>query len=122
VKKLGRRVVSLHLKDVNPALGGDRFHQLVEPGAGCLGFPRLWPRINGLTDAIGYVEVDNPADDWSARRTPPRTWAATWPRVSPRAPFCAQSNSKNRSSGFVKGAAAGVQRSFGNAPAGHPVL
>lgn len=62
LSRLGKRVVSIHLKDVNPALGGDRFHQLVEPGAGRLDYPRLWPRIVRLTNAVGYVEVDNPPD------------------------------------------------------------
>ncbi|WP_379488520.1 sugar phosphate isomerase/epimerase family protein [Novosphingobium soli] len=66
VTRLGARVVSLHLKDVDPSRGADRMRQLVEPGAGRLDYAALLPRLDRVTDAIGYVEVDTPADGMTA--------------------------------------------------------
>ncbi|GGB87317.1 hypothetical protein GCM10011494_02070 [Novosphingobium endophyticum] len=66
VTSLGPRVRSMHFKDVDPSRGDDRMKQLVEPGAGRLDYAALLPRLDAVTDAIGYVEVDAPADGMAA--------------------------------------------------------
>ncbi|MFD1613216.1 sugar phosphate isomerase/epimerase family protein [Sphingomonas tabacisoli] len=62
VRSLGPRVLAMHFKDVNPALGTDRMKQLVVPGTGVLDYPTLIPQLDEVTKAIGYVEVDMPKD------------------------------------------------------------
>jgi sugar phosphate isomerase/epimerase len=69
VEKLGPRVVSMHLKDVDSARGKSPFEQLVAPGLGQLDYAALLPNLDRTTDAIGYVEVDNPDDGLAAART-----------------------------------------------------
>jgi len=66
VQRLGPRVVSMHFKDVDGSRGPNMFDQLVAPGEGDLGYDSLIPRLDRLTQAIGYVEVDNPADGLQA--------------------------------------------------------
>ena len=66
VSSLGARVKSMHFKDVDPARGDDRKKQLVEPGAGRLNYVALLPKLDAATDAIGYVEVDEPVDGMAA--------------------------------------------------------
>jgi len=66
IKSLGPRVASMHFKDVDPARGGSMFDQLIEPGQGKLDYAALVPRLDTITKAIGYVEVDNPADGLAA--------------------------------------------------------
>lgn len=62
VKSLGGRVRSMHFKDVDPTRGANKMNQLVEPGVGRLDYAALLPNLDRVTDAIGYVEVDEPAD------------------------------------------------------------
>lgn len=66
VRSLGSRVRSMHFKDVDPTRGEDKMKQLVEPGAGRLDYAALLPRLDRITDAIGYVEVDSPSDGLAA--------------------------------------------------------
>jgi len=66
VQKHANRVASMHFKDVDPKRGGTMFDQLVEPGKGRLDYAQLVPKLDDLTSAIGYVEVDNPADGLAA--------------------------------------------------------
>jgi sugar phosphate isomerase/epimerase len=73
VRELGARVLSLHYKDVDPALGPDPHAQLVAPGAGTLAYARLVPALDRLNDAVGYVEVDQPSDGLLAARIGART-------------------------------------------------
>lgn len=69
VRRLGPRVVSTHLKDVDRARGQTMFDQLVAPGEGELEYANLIQELDRLTNAIGYVEVDNPADGLQAALT-----------------------------------------------------
>lgn len=62
IERLGPRVLSLHLKDVDRSCLGNDCERFVVPGEGDLGYAGLMPRIWRLTDAIGYVEVDDAAD------------------------------------------------------------
>ncbi|MCB2076848.1 MAG: sugar phosphate isomerase/epimerase [Novosphingobium sp.] len=73
VEKYGSRVVSMHFKDVAAARGPDMFSQLVAPGEGDLDYATLVPKLDALTDGVGYVEVDNPADGLAAAETGART-------------------------------------------------
>lgn len=66
VERLGARVVSMHFKDVDPAPGQSMFEQLVVPGLGQLDYAALLPNLDRATNAVGYVEVDNPADGLAA--------------------------------------------------------
>ena len=49
------------------------FSQLVAPGEGDLDYATLVPKLDALTDGVGYVEVDNPADGLAAAETGART-------------------------------------------------
>lgn len=62
VRSLGSRVRSMHFKDVDPERGEDRMRQLVAPGSGKLDYPTLISRLDAVTNAVGYVEVDGPQD------------------------------------------------------------
>jgi sugar phosphate isomerase/epimerase len=62
VARLGKRVVSLHLKDVDRNKGANIEQQLVAPGEGAMNYRNLLPRICALTTALPAVEVDAPAD------------------------------------------------------------
>lgn len=62
VRRLGPRVLAMHFKDVDPARGDDYGRQLVPPGEGVLGYAAMIPQLDRITNAIGYVEVDDPVD------------------------------------------------------------
>lgn len=62
VSELGARVLSLHYKDVDAARGPDLHSQLVAPGQGAMGYQTLVRKLDVATEAIGYVEVDEPED------------------------------------------------------------
>lgn len=77
--RLGPRVVSMHLKDVDrsraPSATGNNDRnaqaaaagrQMVVIGQGEMGYASLLPRLSGLTRATGYIEVDAPADGLAA--------------------------------------------------------
>lgn len=69
VRELGPRIVALHLKDVDPARGKETSRQLVAPGEGVLDYERLLPHLDAASDALGYVEVDDPIDGLGAAQT-----------------------------------------------------
>lgn len=66
--RLGPRVVSMHLKDIDrskarPGAGAAATgQQAVVIGQGEMGYDRLLPRIGRITRAVGYIEIDAPAD------------------------------------------------------------
>jgi len=60
------RITSMHFKDVDPSRGSNTFQQLVAPGEGALDYGALLPNLDLVTDAVGYVEVDAPADGMAA--------------------------------------------------------
>ncbi len=62
VESLGPRVLALHLKDVDRRCAPPGCPRFVAPGEGDLDYPALMPRLDRTTGAIGYVEVDEPAD------------------------------------------------------------
>jgi sugar phosphate isomerase/epimerase len=64
--RLGPRVASMHLKDVDRHRGKTETDHAVVIGQGEMGYAALLPRIARLTSAIGYVEVDAPADGLAA--------------------------------------------------------
>jgi sugar phosphate isomerase/epimerase len=65
-KRYADRIVSMHFKDVDPSRGSNMFQQLVAPGEGALDYAALLPNLDLVTRAIGYVEVDAPADGLAA--------------------------------------------------------
>ncbi|QNE07330.1 sugar phosphate isomerase/epimerase family protein [Croceicoccus marinus] len=69
VEGLGPRVLALHLKDLDRSCSPPGCQRFVAPGEGDLDYAALMPRLDGLTDAIGYVEVDDPADGLLAAAT-----------------------------------------------------
>lgn len=73
VRELGPRVVSMHFKDVDSDRGQNMLEQLVAPGDGDLDYEALVPLLDRVTDAIGYVEVDDPADGLEAAARGART-------------------------------------------------
>lgn len=64
--RLGPRVASLHLKDIDRRRGRTTTDHAVVIGAGEMGYAALLPRLRRLTDAVGYVEVDAPPDGLAA--------------------------------------------------------
>jgi sugar phosphate isomerase/epimerase len=66
VARLGPRVVSLHLKDIDRRLGAMPTQQTVPPGSGEMGYGVLIPRLDRLTRAVAYVEVDTSPDGMAA--------------------------------------------------------
>lgn len=64
--RLGPRVVSMHLKDVDRSRGAGPNKLAVGVGQGEMGYAALLPRVARLTSAVGYVEVDAPADGLKA--------------------------------------------------------
>lgn len=64
--RLGPRVVSLHLKDIDRRRGTSPGDLAVVIGEGEMGYAALLPRILKLTSAIPYVEVDAPTDGLQA--------------------------------------------------------
>ena len=68
LEQLGPRVVSMHWKDIDRGRGSERNAIAVPPGSGEMDYAKLLPRVRRLTSAIGYVEVDAPADGLAAAR------------------------------------------------------
>ena len=66
VARLGPRVASMHFKDVDRTRGQGTTDHAVVIGSGEMGYAALLPRIRKLTSAVGYVEVDAPADGLAA--------------------------------------------------------
>jgi sugar phosphate isomerase/epimerase len=66
--KLGPRVVSLHVKDIDRTRGTAITDHAVAPGLGEMDYAALMPRIRRLTKATPYVEVDAPDDGLAAAR------------------------------------------------------
>lgn len=64
--RLGPRVASMHFKDIDRSRGETITDHAVVIGGGEMGYASLLPRIRRLTSAIGYVEVDSPADGLAA--------------------------------------------------------
>ena len=79
IEQLGPRVLAMHLKDVDFGCVAEGCRQFVAPGAGDMDYPALLARLQGLTDAIGYIEVDDPEDGLRAAAT----GAATFLRAAP---------------------------------------
>ncbi len=66
LRRLGPRVVSMHVKDIDRTKGTDFTHQCVPPGEGEMDYARLLPQISKVTNALGLVEIDNPPDGLAA--------------------------------------------------------
>lgn len=66
LERLGPRVVSMHLKDIDRSRGRTEIDHAVEPGAGAMDYATLLPRIRATTHALGAVEVDSPDDGLAA--------------------------------------------------------
>lgn len=64
--RLGSRVVSLHVKDIDRSRGTGSGDLAVVIGRGEMGYPALLPRILKLTSALPFIEVDAPADGMKA--------------------------------------------------------
>jgi sugar phosphate isomerase/epimerase len=64
--KLGPRVSSMHFKDIHRQRGKGTTDHAVVVGSGEMGWAALLPRIRRLTSAVGYIEVDAPADGLAA--------------------------------------------------------
>lgn len=64
--RLGPRVTSLHLKDIDRSRGKTNFDHATTVGTGEMQYAALLPHIDRLTSAIGYVEVDAPDDGLEA--------------------------------------------------------
>lgn len=62
VRGLGGRVASMHLKDVDRSHGASETEHAVVIGDGEMNYAALLPRLAKATKAVGYVEVDAPAD------------------------------------------------------------
>jgi len=69
IRDLGPRVLSLHLKDVDRDCDGEDCRRFVAPGEGNMGYGALMPRLDAITDAVSYVEVDDPVDGLNAAAT-----------------------------------------------------
>ena len=66
LRSLGRRVVTMHWKDIDRSRGTNRSDQAVALGQGEMGYSKLLPAILRVTDATAYIEVDRPADGIAA--------------------------------------------------------
>jgi sugar phosphate isomerase/epimerase len=64
--RLGPRVASMHLKDIDRQRGKGITDHAVVIGAGEMDYAALLPRLRRLTSAIGYVEVDSAVDGLAA--------------------------------------------------------
>ncbi|MCW1429499.1 sugar phosphate isomerase/epimerase family protein [Novosphingobium sp. JCM 18896] len=60
--RLGPRVSSMHLKDIDRSRGKSVTDHAVTVGSGEMGYAALLPRLRRLTSAVGYIEVDSPPD------------------------------------------------------------
>jgi len=69
IEGLGPRVLALHLKDVDRGCTANGCRQFVAPGKGDLDYRAMLPKLHQLTDAIGYIEVDDPEDGLRAAAT-----------------------------------------------------
>jgi sugar phosphate isomerase/epimerase len=67
LRRLGARVASLHLKDIDRTRGKSITDHAVVIGRGEMGYAALLPRIRRLVPAaVAYVEVDSPDDGLAA--------------------------------------------------------
>lgn len=66
LRRLGTRVVSMHLKDVDRTRGVEHADVAVTIGQGEMHWEQLLPQIDRLSNAIGFIEVDAPADGLAA--------------------------------------------------------
>ena len=64
--RLGPRVSSMHLKDIDRNRGTSITDHAVTIGSGEMDYAALLPRLRKLTSAVGYVEVDSPPDGLAA--------------------------------------------------------
>jgi sugar phosphate isomerase/epimerase len=64
--RLGRRVSSMHFKDIDRSRGKGATDHAVVMGSGEMNWASLLPRIRRLNSAVGYVEVDAPAHGLAA--------------------------------------------------------
>lgn len=64
--RLGSRVVSLHVKDIDRSRGTSSNDLAVVIGQGEMDYPALLPRILRLTSAMPFIEVDAPTDGLKA--------------------------------------------------------
>jgi sugar phosphate isomerase/epimerase len=56
----------MHFKDIDRNRGKSTTDHAVVIGSGEMGWAALLPRLGRLTSAVGYVEVDAPADGLAA--------------------------------------------------------
>ena len=61
-QKMGRRLVSMHFKDVDRERSDDEIEQLVGPGEGDMEYESIIRRLQSVTNALKVVEIDAPAD------------------------------------------------------------
>ena len=66
IGRLGARVTSMHLKDIDRARGSSMTDHATVVGSGEMGYATLLPQLFALTSAVGYVEVDAPDDGLAA--------------------------------------------------------
>jgi sugar phosphate isomerase/epimerase len=64
--RLGSRVASMHLKDIDRQRGKNTTDHAVVIGSGEMDYAALLPRVRRLTPAVGYIEVDLPPDGLAA--------------------------------------------------------
>lgn len=74
IEQLGARVLALHLKDVDRSCTTGDCRQFVAPGDGDLNYRAMLPRLHRLTDAMAYIEVDDPEDGLRAAATGAQTF------------------------------------------------
>ena len=82
IQHLRSRVLSLHLKDIDRGCTASDCKRFVAPGEGDLDYADLFPRIRQISDAIGYVEVDDPEDGLAAATVAAGTLRGSDGRVS----------------------------------------
>jgi sugar phosphate isomerase/epimerase len=66
IQRLGRRVVSMHVKDIKRNANPDPTQQTAAPGFGEMNYAALLPKLRRMTKALAGVEVDNPPDGMAA--------------------------------------------------------
>lgn len=89
IARLGLRVAAMHLKDIDRSLakpiapGANRAEQslftgsqTVVIGQGEINYAALLPKLRRLTSALGYIEVDRPADGLAAAEAGARFYHA----------------------------------------------
>ncbi len=75
--RLGPRVASMHLKDIDRHRGKSVTDHAVVIGHGEMDYAALLPRIHRLTSAVGYLEVDSPDDGLATAAEGARFFRAT---------------------------------------------